>query len=68
MKQFFLNIWYLFVGAPADLTYWLEGEKVQVRVKEFRDLKPNGISYTNIETGKQVIIRSTKLSFVLKEE
>ena len=46
MKQFFLNIWYLFVGAPADLTYWLEGEKVQVRVKEFRDLKPNGIVFS----------------------
>ena len=54
MKKFFQSIWYLFVGEPAKLTVWLDGEKpadhpgTEVRVRHFRHLVPNGISYVNV--------------------
>ena len=53
MKKFFQSIWYLFVGAPAQLTYWLDGEK------------PSDL---NVDTDKKVIIRSANLSYIIKEE
>ena len=74
MKKFFQSIWYLFVGEPAQLTYWLDGEKpsdnpgTEVRVRHFRHLVPNGISYVNVDTGKKVVIRSANLSYIIKEE
>ena len=74
MKKFFQSIWYLFVGAPAQLTYWLDGEKpsdssgTEGRVRHLRDLKPYGISYLNVDTDKKVIIRSANLSYIIKEE
>ena len=37
-------------------------------VKNFRDLSPNGISYTNVDNGKEVIVRAVDLKYVLKEE
>ena len=68
MKKLFLKIWYWIVGAPADLTYWVGNTETKVRVKNFRDLSPNGISYTNFDNGKEVIVRAVDLKYVLKEE
>ena len=69
MSKFFLNIWYLLVGFPAELTYWFEGTKTTVHVRKFREVKPNHIMFQNIETEKHVIIKSDiPIKYIIKEE
>jgi len=69
MSKFFLNIWYLLVGFPAELTYWFEGAKNTIHVRKFKEVKPNHIMFQNIETEKYVIVKSDiPIKYIIKED
>ena len=68
MKNFFLNIWYFFVGVPIDLTYWFNGQEVKVKVRNFSNIRAGRIKFKNIDTGKVEIISSTDLKYKLIKE
>ena len=64
-----INIWYWFVGYPAELTYWFEGSETTLKVRKFKEVKPNHISFKNIETEKYVIVKSDQpIKYIIREE
>ena len=69
MSNILRKIWYWIVGYPAELTYWFEGKEFLVHVRKFRELKPNHITFMNVETEKYVAIKSdTPIKYILKQE
>ena len=64
-----INIWYWFVGYPAELTYWFEGSKTTLKVRKFKEVKPNHISFKNMETEKHVVVKSDlPIKYIIREE
>ena len=64
-----INIWYWFVGYPAELTYWFEGSKTTLKVRKFKEIKPNHITFKNMETEKYVIVKSDQpIKYIIREE
>ena len=64
-----INIWYWFVGYPAELTYWFEGSETTLKVRKFKEVKPNHITFKNMETEKYVVVKSDQpIKYVLREE
>ena len=62
-------IWRWIVGSPAELTYWFEGIETMVKVRGFKEIKPNHIKFKNIETNKHVIIKSADpIKYIIREE
>ena len=76
LKNFFLSIWsglkliwLWIIGHPAELTYWFEGVQNIVRIRNFKEIKPNHIMFTNVETKKHVILKSSKvIKYIIREE
>tara|TARA_Y100000590_G_scaffold454311_1_gene600880 strand:- start:1520 stop:1729 length:210 start_codon:yes stop_codon:yes gene_type:complete len=68
MKNFFLNVWYFFVGVPIDLTYWFNGQEVNVKVRNFRNMRAGRITFKNIDTGKIETISSPDLKYKIVKE
>jgi len=64
-----INIWYWFVGYPAELTYWFEGTEFKVQVRKFKEIKPNHIVFKNMDTDKHVVIKSdVPIKYIIREE
>ena len=64
-----INIWYWFVGYPAELTYWFEGTETTLKVRKFKEVKPNHITFKNMETDKYVVVKSDNpIKYILREE
>ena len=64
-----INIWYWFVGYPAELTYWFEGSETTLKVRKFKEVKPNHITFKNMETEKYVIVKSDlPIKYIIREE
>ena len=64
-----INIWYWFVGYPAELTYWFEGSETTLKVRKFKEVKPNHITFKNMETEKYVIVKSDQpIKYIIREE
>ncbi|MBC8435420.1 MAG: hypothetical protein H8D84_00405 [Proteobacteria bacterium] len=64
-----INIWYWFVGYPAELTYWFEGNENTLKVRKFKEVKPNHITFKNIETEKYVVVKSDQpIKYIIREE
>ena len=62
------NIWYWFVGYPAELTYWFEGSETTLTVRKFKEGKPNHITFKNIETEKHVVVKSDlPIKYIIRE-
>ena len=76
IKKFFLciwsglkAIWYWIVGHPAQLTFYYEGHENTVKVRKFKEIKPDHIAFKNMDTGKYVIVKSDQpIKYVLREE
>ncbi len=68
MRNFFLNVWYFFVGVPIDLTYWFNGQEVNVKVRNFRNMRAGRITFKNIDTGKIETISSPDLKYKIVKE
>tara|TARA_B100000949_G_scaffold205248_1_gene195295 strand:- start:25 stop:288 length:264 start_codon:yes stop_codon:yes gene_type:complete len=76
LKSFFLSIWsglkliwLWIIGHPAELTYWFEGVQNIVRIRKFKEIKPNHIMFKNVETKKHVILKSSKaIKYIIREE
>ncbi len=68
MRNFFLNVWYFFVGVPIDLTYWFNGQEVNVKVRNFRNMRAGRITFKNIDTGKIETISSPDLKYKIVRE
>tara|TARA_Y100001970_G_C14239601_1_gene864051 strand:+ start:1150 stop:1359 length:210 start_codon:yes stop_codon:yes gene_type:complete len=68
MRNFFLNVWYFFVGVPIDLTYWFNGQEVNVKVRNFRNMRAGRITFKNIDTGKIETISSSDLKYKIVRE
>ena len=63
------NIWYWIVGHPAQLTYWFEGSETTLKVRKFKEVKPNHITFKNMETEKQVVVKSDQpIKYIIREE
>ena len=64
-----INIWYWFVGYPAELTYWFEGSETTLQVRKFKEIKPNHITFKNMETEKYVVVKSDQpIKYIIREE
>ena len=64
-----INIWYWFVGYPAELTYWFEGSETTLQVRKFKEVKPNHITFKNMETEKYVVVKSDQpIKYIIREE
>ena len=64
-----INIWYWFVGYPAELTYWFEGSQTTLQVRKFKEVKPNHITFKNMETEKYVVVKSDQpIKYIIREE
>ena len=62
-------IWLWIIGHPAELTYWFEGIQNIVRIRKFKEIKPNHIMFKNVETNKHVILKSSKaIKYIIREE
>jgi len=69
MKKILTNIWYWFVGSPAELTYWLDDKETIVKVRRFKELNPNHITFKNTETKKHVAIKmADPIRYIIREE
>ncbi len=63
------NIWYWIVGHPAQLTYWFEGKAETLQVRKFNEIKPNHITFKNMETEKYVVVKSDQpIKYIIREE
>ena len=63
------NIWYWIVGHPAELTYWFEGSETTLQVRKFKEVKPNHITFKNMETEKYVVVKSDQpIKYIIREE
>ena len=63
------NIWYWIVGYPAALTYWFEGNETTLQVRKFKEIKHNHITFKNMETEKQVVVKSDEpIKYIIREE
>jgi len=64
-----INIWYWIVGYPAELTYWFEGSETTLQVRKFKEVKPNHITFKNMETEKYVVVKSDQpIKYIIREE
>jgi heme/copper-type cytochrome/quinol oxidase subunit 2 len=64
-----INIWYWIVGYPAELTYWFEGSETTLKVRKFNEIKPNHITFKNMETEKYVVVKSDQpIKYIIREE
>ena len=62
-------IWVFIIGHPAELTYWWEGAEIKVRVRRFREVKPNHIIFTNEDTKKHVVVKAEHtIKYIIREE
>ena len=69
IKEFFLSIWFWIIGHPAELTYWFEGIETTLQVRKFKEVKPNHITFKNMETEKQVVVKSDEpIKYIIREE
>jgi len=62
-------IWFFIIGHPAELIYWWEGKENKVRVRKFKEVKPNHIVFQNTESKKHVVIKAEHpIKYIIREE
>ena len=62
-------IWILIIGHPAELTYWWENVEYKVRVRKFKEVKPNHIMFQNTESKKHVVVKAENpIKYIIREE
>jgi hypothetical protein len=52
-----LSWWAQIFRSRAHLTYWLDGEKYEADVTDFKEVKPDCIVFKNFYTMKKTMVR-----------